>query len=222
MKVNLKYLLIAWGVIIVLLLWAVKVNASLDSRVTKSLTGGAVSTKSHSLWQLHQYKDTKLLRKSPLCWCPYHSFIEVWYHVKVYSGQNRNWIEIDTNLVDKLSPEANYNRAFAKHFKVSGTRRNKVWRIYRWCYKVKYTTGKKYAYDAFTSHQADCAGKAAAFYVLCKAKKIPVRYVIGWTRNGCHAWNKVKVGGKWQWIDCTYGYWLSREQFDGRTVMEMW
>lgn len=222
MKVKLRTLLMVWGLLLTLTLWAVKVNASLDSRVTKSLTGGAVSTKSHSLWQLHQYKDTKLLRKSPLCWCPYHSYLEVWYHVKVYSGQNRNWIEIDTDLVSKLSTEANYNRAFAKHFKVSGNRKHKVWMIYRWCKRTRYTVGKKYAKDVFQSRQGDCAAIASAFYVLCKAKKIPVRYVIGWTASGCHAWNRVKVNGKWQWIDCTYGYWIQPEQFDGRTVMEIW
>lgn len=222
MKVKLKYFLIAWVVVILLMLWALTAHGSLDSRVTKSLTGGAVSTKSHSLWQLHQYKDTELLQKSPLCWTPYHSFVEVWYHVKVYSGQNKNWIEVDTNLIDLLSVEAQYNKAFAKRFKVSGNRKHKVWTIYRWCKRTRYTNGKKYACDVFQTRCGDCAAIASAFYVLCKAKKIPVRYVIGWTKSGCHAWNMVKVNGKWQWIDCTFGYWMQPEQFDGRTVMEIW
>ena len=222
MIVKLKYLLIAWGVIIVLLLWALTAHGSLDSRVTKSLTGGAVSTKSHSLWQLHQYKDTTLLRKSPLCWTPYHSFVEVWYHVKVYSGENKNWLEVDTNLIDLLLDEAQFNRSFAQHFRVSGNRKHKVWLIYRWCKRTRYTVGKKYAKDVFQTRQGDCAAISAAFYVLCKAKKIPVRYVIGWTKSGCHAWNRVKVSGRWYWIDCTFGYWLQQEQFDGRTVMELW
>lgn len=204
------------------MLWALTAHGSLDSRVTKSLTGGAVSTKSHSLWQLHQYKDTTLLRKSPLCWTPYHSFVEVWYHVKVYSGQNRNWLEVDTDLVSLLSAEAQANRAFAKRFRVSGNRKHKVWMIYRWCKRTRYTVGKKYACDVFRTRCGDCAGIASAFYVLCKAKHIPVRYVIGWTRNGCHAWNKVKISGVWYNIDATFGYWLSRKQFDWRTVMEEW
>lgn len=222
MKVKLKYLLIAWGVVIVLLLWALTVHGSLDSRVTKSLTGGAVSTKSHSLWQLHQYKDTTLLRKSPMCWCPYKSYVTAFWHVHVYSANNRNWIEIDPDLIDLIGEEAQFNKTFAKRFKVSGTRKHKVWMIYRWCKATKYTAGKKYAKDVFQTRQGDCAAIASAFYVLCKAKKIPVRYVIGWTRNGCHAWNQVKVNGKWQWIDCTFWYWMQTEQFGGRTVMEMW
>lgn len=220
MKVKLKYLLIAWGVIIVLLLWAVKVNASLNSRVR--LTGGQFGFKSVSLWELHQYKDTTMMRRYPLCYCPYHAYLEVWNNVRIFSGENRNWIAIETDLVDKLSEEAQSNRTFAKHFKVSGNRKHRVWTLYRWCKRTKYTVGKKYACDVFRTRCGDCAGIAAAFYVLCKAKKIPVRYVIGWTKSGCHAWNRVKVGGKWQWIDCTYGYWIQPEQFDGRTVMEMW
>lgn len=220
MKIKLRTLLIAWGVIIVLLLWAVKVNASLNSRIR--LTGGQFGTKSYSLWELHQYKDTVMMRRNPLCWCPYRAYLEVWHHVHIFSGENRNWLVIDTDLSNNLSAEATFNRNFAKQFRVSGTRKHKVWRIYRWCKRTRYTVGKKYAKDVFQSRQGDCAAIASAFYVLCKAKKIPVRYVIGWTRNGCHAWNRVKVGGKWQWIDCTYGYWIQPEQFDGRTVMEIW
>ena len=220
MKVKLRTLLMVWGLLIILALWAIRANASLNSRVR--LTGGQFGFKSVSLWELHQYKDTTMMRRYPLSYCPYHAYLEVWNHVFVYSGENRNWIFIDTNLVDKLSEEANYNRTFARRFKTSGNRKHKVWLIYRWCKRTRYTEGKKYAKDVFQTRQGDCAGIASAFYVLCKAKHIPVGYVIGWTRSGCHAWNRVRVGGKWQWIDCTYGYWIQPEQFDGRTVMEMW
>lgn len=203
-----------------LILWGIRCNASLNSRVR--LTGGQFGFKSVSLWELHQYKDTTMMRRYPLSYCPYHAYLEVWHHVHIFSGENRNWLVIDTDLSNNLSAEATFNRNFAKQFRVSGNRKHKVWTIYRWCFRIPYTLGKKFAYDAFTSHQADCAGKSAAFYVLCKAHKIPVRYVIGWTKGACHAWNQVKIGGRWYWIDCTYGYWLERTQFDGRTVMEMW
>ena len=220
MKVKVKYLLIVWVVMVLLILWGMTSDASLNSKV--KLTGGQFSTKSYSLWELHQYKDTVMMRRSPLCWCPYRAYLEVWHHVTIYSGENRNWIIIDSNLVDKLSEEAQFNRTFAKRFKTSGNRKHKVWLIYRWCKGTRYTVGKKYACDVFQTRCGDCAGIASAFYVLCKAKKIPVRYVMGWTKTGCHAWNRVRVGGKWYWIDATLGYWLQTEQFDGRKVMEMW
>lgn len=202
------------------MLWAIRANASLNSRVR--LTGGQFGFKSVSLWELHQYKDTVMMRRNPLCWCPYKAYLAVWHNVRIFSGENRNWLVIDADLTEVLQKDATFNRAFAKRFKVSGTRKNKVWRIYRWVYRIPYTSGKKTAYDAFTTHQADCAGKASAFYVLCKAKHIPVRFVIGWARSGCHAWNRVRVNGKWQWVDCTFGYWIQPEQFDGRTVMDIW
>lgn len=220
MKIKLKTFLIVWVVLVLLILWGIRCNASLNSRV--KLTGGQFGFKSVSLWELHQYKDTIMMRRYPLCYCPYLAYLEVWHHVSVFSGDNKNWIQIDTDLVDKLSEEADYNRTFAKRFKVSGNRKHKVWLVYRWCKRTQYTEGKKYAKDVFQTRCGDCAGIASAFYVLCKAKHIPVRFVIGWARSGCHAWNRVKVGGKWQWIDCTYGYWIQPEQFDGRTVMEMW
>ena len=220
MKVKLKYFIIAWVVLILLMLWAIRANASLNSKV--KLTGGQFSTKSHSIWELHQYKDTVMMRRYPLCYCPYKAYLTVWHHVKIYSGDNRNWIIIDADLVDMLSEEARANRAFAKWFKVSGNRKHKVWLIYRWCKATRYIAHVKYARDVFERREGDCAAIAAAFYVLCKAKKIPVRYVMGWTKTGCHAWNRVRVGGKWYWIDATFGYWLQQEQFDGRKVMEMW
>lgn len=220
MKIKLRTLLIACGVIIVLLLWAVRANASLNSRI--SLHGGQFGFKSYSLWELHQYKDTVMMRRSPLCWCPYRAYLAVWHHVSVFSGENRNWLVIDTDLTELVAEDAQFNRAFAKSFKASGTRKNRLWKIFRWVHGARYTSRKKFARDIFETRQGDCAAFAAAFYVLCKAKGIPVRYVIGWTKSGCHAWNRVRVGGRWYWIDCVYGFWLSKDQFDGRKIMEIW
>ena len=222
MRIKLRTLLIAWGIIIVLMLLAIRTNASLDSRVSSIMHGGAVSTKSHSLWELHRYKDTVLLRKSPCCWCPYKAYCVCFRYVEVYSDNNRNWLVIKADLVDILSGDAAYNKAFAKRFPVRGTRKHKVYQIYHWCERTRYVAHVKYARNVFETRTGDCAAIAAAFYVLCKAKQIPVRYVIGWTRSGCHAWNRVKVNGRWYWIDATQHEWLSRSQFDGRKVMEMW
>lgn len=220
MKIKLKTFLIVWVVLVLLILWGIRCNASLNSRVR--LTGGQFGFKSVSLWELHQYKDTTMMRRYPLCYCPYRAYLEVWHHVHIFSGENRNWISVDADLCKLLSDDAIYNRQFAQRFPVHGSRKRKVYLIYKWCSATKYRNGLKYARDVFQTRCGDCAGIASAFYVLCKAKHIPVRYVIGWTRNGCHAWNKVKVSGRWYWIDCTFGYWLQQEQFDGRTVMEMW
>ena len=225
MKIKVKYILIAWVVIVLLILWGMTSDASLDSRVSSIMHGGAVSTKSHSLWELHRYKDTVLLRKSPCRWCPYKAYCVCVKYVEVYANDNRNWIAIRADLFDLLSDDANFNRQFAQRFRVRGSRKRQVYTIYKWCGATKYIAHVKYARNVFETRTGDCAAIASAFYVLCKAKQIPVRYVIGWTsgkNGGCHAWNRVKVNGRWYWIDATQHEWLSREQYDGRKVMEMW
>ena len=61
--------------------------------------------------------------------------------------------------------------------------------------------------DALEHGLSVCDGYVKAFYYLCGASGIPVRYVT----NGPHAWNEVFTGGKWlkvdvTWDDCGWGY----------------
>ena len=193
-----------------------------DKLATAKLTGGEVATKSLPIWELEQYKSVDLLRKAPMKWCPYKAYLEVEKAVSVVNKNNQNYLIIGANLKALLSADANYNKSFATSYKVTGTKRNRVKQIYRYCKATKYTSHVKTAREVFTKRQGDCSGIASAFYVLCKAKGIPVRYVIGWTSTGCHAWNKVKVGMTWYWIDACTGNWLNEEQFTGRKVMEIW
>lgn len=197
-------------------------TASLDV----DLSGGAVPTKSHAIWQLYQYKYTTLLRMKPLIWCPYKAYTLIDRYVHVYGRGNENWISVDADLIALTKEDADFNKHFAKQFAQSHlkakSRKKQVRRIYNYCRKTKYVIHTKYARDVFTKREGDCAGIASAFYVLCKAKGIPVRYVIGWDGNACHAWNRVKLSKRWYWIDATAGKWLKRKQYSGRTVMEMW
>lgn len=185
-----------------------------------NLHGCKVGTKRMSTWELYRYRDTELMRRYPLCYAPYKSYLLKEQYVTITNQNNRNYLIIKTDLYKAAIPDAKYNRRKAKIFK--GTDRQKVRKIWRYCKQTTYIPHVKTASDVFRDRQGDCAAIASAFYVLCKKNKIPVRYVIGWTRDGCHAWNRVKVGGKWYWIDATLGHWLWRDQFEGRTVMEMW
>lgn len=197
-------------------------GATFDERVTANLRGGKVYTTGLSIWQLNKYKSVDLLRKSPMKWCPYLAYITVDRYVQVTDADNMNWLYINADLIGLLYADATANRQFAQAFQVHGTRKQQVRQIYRFCKATKYVPHVKYASDVFTTRTGDCAGIASAFYVLCKAKHIPVRYVIGWTSNGCHAWNRVKIKGKWYWIDCTHRKWIQRKQYANRTVMEIW
>lgn len=220
--IKLRTLIIVWLAVLVLLIWAWRADGkSFDQKVTDKLTGGSVSTKSMALWELCQYKDTILMRKSPLCYAPWKAYIAVNDYVTIESRNNRYYLCINTNLKRLLHDDATFNRAFAKAFKASGTRKQQVRKIWKYCGQTKYVVHVKTAREVFQKREGDCAGIASAFYVLCRAKGIPVRYVIGWSK-GCHAWNRVKVSGRWYWIDATYRYWLCYDLWDGRSIMEMW
>ena len=226
MRIKLRTLLIAWAVILLSVLWLCsKTYASFDDRVNTILSGGTVTTKGMSYWELHRYKNTTLLRKSPMQYCPWESYKAIRDHVSIYDTTGfRYAMTIDCDLKKLLRKNAVYNRDFARKFQVSGTKKQQVRKIFNFCNRTKYTTQYNTTRDCFEKRQSACAGIAGAFYVLCRVKHIPVRYVIGWVEwgGGCHAWNKVQLDGKWYWIDCTYGWWCNSDLWYSRWVMEMW
>lgn len=185
-----------------------------------NLHGGHYLYKDRPLWRLEQYKYTTLLQTEPLTWCPFKSYVLVEKYVVVRNHRNYNTLDINADLIALTASDVAYNKAHAKRYK--GKVKTKVKKIYRYCERTEYKIHVKYARNVFETRQGDCAGISSAFYVLCKKNHIPVRYVIGWNDNVCHAWNRVKIGRKWYWIDCTMSRWLSRELWDGYSVMEMW
>ena len=213
---------IAKTFLVLSLVVSVSAQASLKSRVSKKLTGGTVATKNFSQWELYRFKDTVLPTMKPFCYCPWLSYLTINQNVIIEESKNKNVIRIRKNIKLAVQKDALYNRNFGKHFKVKGSERQKVRKIFNFCNSIDYTPHVKTAKEVFQSRRGDCAGISAAFYVLCICKNIKVKYVIGWSENECHAWNKVMINKKWYWIDCTYGYWLSEKQYDGRTVMEIW
>ncbi len=62
--------------------------------------------------------------------------------------------------------------------------------------------GGHFAYDAILRHKAVCSGYAAAFKDLSNRAGIPA--VIVGSDTMSHAWNAVKLNGKWYYIDCTF------------------
>ena len=185
-----------------------------------NLHGGRTSTKSMAVWELYKFRDTELLRKYPLCWCPWSAYVAVNNNVTIEDANNRYYLCINADLYKLTIKEAKYNKDHAKTYK--GTTKEKVRKIYNYCRRTSYEAHKKTARDVFQNRSADCAGIAEAFYVMCRKNKIPVRYCIGWCEAGCHAWNRVKINGKWYYVDCTMERYLSRKLYRYYTIMEMW
>lgn len=63
---------------------------------------------------------------------------------------------------------------------------------------------KHSAYDALISGQAVCQGYASLTYRLLTDAGIPARIAEGSVQSGAHAWNLVKLGGKWYQLDTTF------------------
>ena len=185
-----------------------------------NLHGGRFSTKSMAVWELYKFRDTEMMRKYPLCWCPWTAYVLVTNNVTVEDANNRYYLCINTDLYSATIDEATYNKSHAKTYK--GTTKEKVRKIYNYCKKTAYEPHKKTARDVFENRVADCAGISEAFYVMCRKNGIPVRYVIGWAEGGCHAWNRVKINKKWYYVDATLERYLKRKLWDGYTIMEMW
>ncbi len=60
------------------------------------------------------------------------------------------------------------------------------------------------AYGALVERSAVCEGIACAFKLLCDQVGLPCIVVLGHARTSRHAWNMVRVHGKFYHVDCTW------------------
>lgn len=179
--------------------------------------GGITKTKSMALWELQRYRDTTLMAKSPLCYAPWRAYIAVDKYVEVSMVNDCNALIIHKDITKEVATDATFNRQFCKRFEGRSLKG-----LYRYCRRTKYVIHTKTAREVFEQRKGDCAGISSAFYVMCRTNHIPVHYIIGWADGECHAWNKVKYQGKWYYIDCTLGLYLSRKLWSGYSIMEEW
>ena len=92
-----------------------------------NLHGGKTSTKSMAVWELYKFRDTELLRKYPLCWCPWSAYVAVNNNVTIEDANNRYYLCINADLYKLTIKDAKYNKDHAKTYK--GTTKQKVWKI---------------------------------------------------------------------------------------------
>lgn len=88
-----------------------------------------------------------------------------------------------------------------------------VRKISKWiCKHTKYKAGtydNSEAYTLFSKGTGVCRDYSDAFWAMCKICNIQCKYYTGQAKGG-HGWNRVKVSGKWYWIDVTW--------MDGKTI----
>lgn len=65
-------------------------------------------------------------------------------------------------------------------------------------------TTYRYAIDLLEGRGGNCAAHSSAFKIIMTRLGLPCEFVIGDMDDTCHAWNRVKVAGKWYYIDVTW------------------
>lgn len=120
-----------------------------------------------------------------------------------------------TISVEETSMDKRIDQIIRTTIKKGMSTREKIKAIHNWMIqniKYDYENYKKgnvpeishTAKGALLRGVAVCDGYSEAFQKIMNRLGIPCQIVIGESQGGGHAWNKVKVGGKWRYIDVTF------------------
>lgn len=119
--------------------------------------------------------------------------------------------------------------------KNSDSDREAVRKIAYWiCKHTKYAYGQYDNAEAgtlFSKGRGVCRDYSDAFWAMCKVSGIQCEYYAGTvTGGGKHGWNRVKIEGKWYWIDVTWmdcgksinkNYYLKRKLWKNHKITEL-
>lgn len=185
MQIKLHTLLTVWVLLMILALWAL--IDSLSAGITRPV-----------------------IPKSELKWSSYHAYHSIlyWDGDKVTYSMSRIRQTLKACEANKRWAKKMVKRLKLKKCSV----RKKVSRIFTYITEgYEYDSAYIWLEQARRSGAANCSAFADLFYALCKAAKVPVRYIIGQADGGYHCWNRIRLKHTWYWIDCTWGLWLSKK-----------
>lgn len=197
MRIKIRTLVIVWVLLFALTLWAFV--DSLSASITRPL-----------------------IPKSELKWSSYHAYHSLlyWDGDKVTFSASRLRTTLKACEGNKKWAKKMVKRLHLMRYSIK-KRVRKIYNYIYWTYD--YDSNYVWLEQARKSGYANCSAYADLFYCLCKASKVPVRYVIGRVGDSWHCWNKVKVGKKWYFIDCTLERWLSRKLWRTHSrIIEEW
>ena len=88
---------------------------------------------------------------------------------------------------------------------------DKIRIVYAWIAdNVRYNEKCPNAYDVLINKRGSCNGISAAVNRILQANGVECRIILGKGHDGSHAWNAVKLKGKWYLLDATWD--LGRKQ----------
>jgi len=141
----------------------------------------------------------------------YTSYIVDSYFYSIRKLSGRSHIRLTLNYRETLAQTAEVDRQVREVLdrlitpEMNDHQRVKVihdWIVLRLAYDVglnRYT-----AYEALRTGKAVCQGYALLAYKMFNAAGIPARIVEGAVPESDHAWNLVRVGGRWYHLDVTW------------------
>lgn len=119
----------------------------------------------------------------------------------------------------KMNKEA--NRVIRSLHLKNKSNKEKAKQIYKWIGKhVRYDYGFRCwsGYDALLKRKSTCSGFSELYYFLCRKTGVPCHMVSGNTPGGSHAWNIIKIKGKWYQVDsCWYACDRRGSKYFGQT-----
>ncbi len=131
-------------------------------------------------------------------------YYTIFYNIEYYTTKSQE-NELDEK-VDEVIDSFNFND--------STTEKEKSDKIYRYITKnIRYDyknlyddsyTLKQSAYAALINKTAVCQGYATLYYKMAKECGLKVRVITGESFGENHAWNIVKIGGKYYYLDSTW------------------
>ena len=197
MRIKLRTLFIVWVILFSLTLWAFV--DSISAGITRPL-----------------------IPKSELKWSSYHAYHSLlyWDGDKVTFSAKRMRITLKACIGNKAWAKRMAKKLHLMRYPV----KKRVRKIFEYITEdYEYDTDYIWLEQARKKGRANCSAFADMFYALCKASKVPVRYVIGKANGSWHCFNKVKIKKKWYWIDCTWDYWLSKKLWRTHSrIIEEW
>lgn len=167
-----------------------------------------------------------VIRESVLSWSSWHAYCCI---INRYDDRTT---EVVNSAIRDTIKVAKQNRVWArktaKKLKLNKMSNKKA--VYTICEYIEdnydYDSSKGFLELAIKSKRANCTAYADLFYVLCKARKIPVRYIRGTARGMetySHCWNQVKINKKWYWVDTCWSYRPRRKLWkDHFGIIETW
>ena len=121
-----------------------------------------------------------------------------------YNNQGVGYIETDDFTLEDDSAHTSLTEKIAEVVRrcKSGTQWQTAVKMHDWLVNNVYydRSLEYYGADLILRGYGVCDGYSKAFVLMCKAAGIPVYRIA----NDNHAWNAVKLDGKWYFIDCTW------------------